>query len=306
MPRPIADISRTLDAFTAYMKVERVMADNTAEAYRADVEKLCSSLAERGISPENASPDDLSVFLGDLHDLGIAARSRARIVSGIKAFYRFLRLEGIIDDNPTLLLETPQFDRHLPEVLSLAEIDAMLAEIDLSLAMGARDRAIIETLYSCGLRVSELTSLEISHIYFNEGYLVVTGKGSKQRLVPMSDSAAEALRAWLDHDRRPSPKPAATNLVFLNRFGGPLSRVWVFKLVKTLAEAAGVRREVSPHTLRHSFATHLLEGGANLRAIQQMLGHATIETTQIYLHVDRTRLRDQILTYHPRNFPNGK
>ena len=304
MSRPIADLALTLDAFSAYLKLERVMADNTAEAYRADVEKLCANLLERGISPDNATADDLSLFLGDLHDLGIAARSRARIVSGIKAFYRFLRLEGIVDDNPTLLLETPHFDRHLPEVLTTDEIDAMIDSVDMSAPMGARDRAIIETLYSCGLRVSELTSLEISRLFFDEGYLVVTGKGSKQRLVPMSESAADALRAWLNDNHRPEAKPEASNRVFLNRFGGSLSRIWVFKLVKLLANLAGVRREVSPHTLRHSFATHLLEGGANLRAIQQMLGHATIETTQIYLHVDRSHLRDQILAFHPRNARN--
>lgn len=299
--REIADINAVTDNYLAYMGLERAMSPNTLEAYRADIGKLLGFLADSGIKPRDVTLDTLREFAAALHDLGVAPRSQGRILSGIRSFFRYLHMEGYVEADPSRLLESPQFDSKLPEVLSVAEIDAMIDSIDLSAPEGRRNRAIMETLYGCGLRVSELTSLEISRVFLDEQYLVVTGKGSKQRLVPMSPAACTEIARYLEDDRPLLDiKPGEENILFLNRRGRRLTRVMVFYIVRRLAELAGIRRDISPHTLRHSFATHLLEGGANLRAIQQMLGHESIGTTEIYLHVDRTRLRDQILRYHPR------
>ena len=232
----------------------------------------------------------------------MAPASQARIVSGLKMFFKYLKMEGYIDKNPTLLLETPRLGRHLPTVLTVSEIDAMIDAIDMSKAEGQRNRAIIETLYGCGLRVSELVDLRISNIYANEGYVIVIGKGDKQRLVPISQVALDEIDKYMRDSRASVPvKRGCEDILFLNRRGNKLSRVMIFYIIRDLCEAAGIKKTVSPHTLRHSFATHLLEGGANLRAIQQMLGHESITTTEIYVHIDRTFLREEILHYHPRN-----
>jgi integrase/recombinase XerD len=223
-------------------------------------------------------------------------------VSGLKSFFKYLRMERIVDENPTILLESPRIGRHLPEVLSVDEIDNMIAAIDLSTPEGNRNRAIIETMYGCGLRVSELCNLQINDINFENRFIIVTGKGSKQRMVPMSDIAAQLVDSYINNERAAVPvKPGEEGIVFLNRRGRRLSRVMIFYIIRDLAALAGIKKDVSPHTLRHSFATHLLEGGANLRAIQQMLGHESIATTEIYLHMDNTRLREEILLHHPRN-----
>lgn len=299
--REIGDIGKLLESFGAYMSLERGMSANTLNAYLSDVDKLLGYLRDNRITLRNTTLDTLRYFAGDLSDLGISPRSRARILSGIRSFFRYLRLENYIDTDPSLLLESPQSSHKLPEVLSVDEIDSMIAAIDPSSAEAQRNRAIMETLYGCGLRVSELVNLEISKVFLDEMYLVVDGKGSKQRLVPLSPVAADEIITYLESDRRTiGIKPGEENILFLNRRGHRLTRVMIFYIVKRLAETAGIRRDISPHTLRHSFATHLLEGGANLRAIQQMLGHESIATTEIYLHIDRRRLRDEIMRCHPR------
>lgn len=302
MIRTSATTSPTLlSRYAAWLMLERGLSDNTRAAYGADAARLTAWLADRGLTPEAAGADDLQTFLCDLHDLGIAPRSQARVISGIKSLYRFMRLEHMIDGNPSLLIDAPRLGRHLPDVLTVGEVDAMLAAIDPSRPHAQRNRAIIETLFSCGLRVSELTGLEISRINPEHGYLTVTGKGSKERMVPMSSSARAELAEWLTVRETYPVKPGHEQYVFLNRSGRRLTRVMVFYIVRDLAALAGIRKEISPHTLRHSFATALLEGGANLRAIQQMLGHESIATTEIYLHLDNTRLREEILRCHPRS-----
>lgn len=295
------DFKEARDMFEAHLLVERGMSVNTGMAYVEDVDKLGSYLADHGIGLADVTVDDLRQLLGDMHDLGIAERSQARIVSGIRSFFKFLTMEGIIPDNPTLTLESPKIGLYLPEVLSVEEIDAMIAAIDPQLAEAQRNRAIMETLYGCGLRVSELINLQMGDIYADEHYLVVQGKGDKQRIVPMSDRSIEEIRAYLPDREMLRISPADRHILFLNRRGRQLTRFMIYHIVRDLAVAAGIRRDISPHTLRHSFATHLLEGGANLRAIQQMLGHESIATTEIYLHVDRSMLRSEILSHHPRN-----
>ena len=287
--------------YAAWLLLERGMSANTRMAYTSDALRLDTWLRERGLTLETATLDRLLDFIADLHDLGIGPRSQARIISGIKSLYRFMKLERIIPENPTLLIDAPRIGKHLPEVLTVAEVDAMLAAIDPSRPHAQRNRAIIEVLFSCGLRVSELVSLEISRMNLDEGYLTVTGKGSKERMVPMSASAVAELTDWLAERQTYPVKAGHEGYGFLNRCGRRLTRVMVFYIVRDLAEAAGIRKEISPHTLRHSFATALLEGGANLRAIQQMLGHESIGTTEIYLHLDNTRLRDEIVRCHPRS-----
>jgi integrase/recombinase XerD len=272
-------------------------------AYAADVHKLCDALDivdETALSAVTA--EDLQSFLADIHDLGISPRSQARIVSGLKSFFKYLRLERIVEIDPTILLESPRIGRHLPEVLSVEEIDRMISSIDLSTPEGNRNRAIIETMYGCGLRVSELCNLELNNIDLQNLFLIVNGKGSKQRMVPMSEISAQLIADYVSNERADVPvKSGEEGIVFLNRRGRRLSRVMIFYIIRDLAALAGITKEVSPHTLRHSFATHLLEGGANLRAIQQMLGHESISTTEIYLHIDNTRLREEIMLHHPRN-----
>ena len=300
--RPIRDINRVLDDYDLYLQMEKGMAVNSRDAYRRDVGKLLSFLAGEDIAPEEATLENLRIFIGELNDPGIAARSRSRIISGIRSFFHYLSVENYIDSNPCELLETPFLGYHLPEVLTLDEINDMVAAINPDKAEAQRDRAIIETLYGCGLRVSELVDLEMSKIYTEEGYLVVRGKGNKERMVPMSEVSIHEINRYLEEFRSYlNVKPDCANILFLNRRGGKLTRVRIFQIIKDLAEAAGIRKNISPHTLRHSFATHLLEGGANLRAIQQMLGHESITTTQIYIHLDRSSLREDILAFHPRN-----
>ena len=290
-----------LKQYSAHLLLERGLSENTRQSYLNDVEHLLRYLNDNNLELKDVTLDTLHNFIAELHDLGISPRSQARIISGTKSFFRFLKLENRIDSNPTLLLESPRVGRKLPEVLSIEEIDEMISCIDLSTNEGQRNRAIIETLYSCGLRVSELINLEINKIFLEEEYIVIKGKGNKERIVPISPTAIHEIKLYLDDRRHLDIKPGEENILFLNRRGRRLTRVMIFYIIKQLAELADIRKEISPHTLRHSFATHLLEGGANLRAIQQMLGHESISTTEVYIHIDRTRLREEILTYHPRN-----
>ena len=302
--RPITDIADVKRRFLGYLTLEKGMSRNTAVAYSDDVDKLTRYLDDSGVAVEQASTDDLERFVGTLHDVGIQPRSQARIISGVKSFYKFLRIEGFMDTDPTELLLAPKIGRHLPEVLTIAEIDRMIDAIDMSKPEGQRNRAIIETLYGCGLRVSELVTLRLSQLYVEERYVIIEGKGSKQRLVPISPVAIEQISLYLEQTRSHQVvKKGSEDILFLNRRGAMLTRQMIFHIIKQLCELAGIRKVISPHTLRHSFATHLLEGGANLRAIQQMLGHESITTTEIYVHIDRTRLRDEILQHHPRNNP---
>jgi integrase/recombinase XerD len=305
--REITDIADVKQRFLGHLILEKGMSANTAQAYSDDVDKLTSYLNDAGVGIERATTDDLERFVCTLQDVGIQPRSQARIISGVKGFYKFLRMEGFMDTDPTELLLTPKIGRHLPEVLTIAEIDSMIAAIDMSKAEGQRNRAIIETLYGCGLRVSELVTLKLSQLYIEERYVIIQGKGNKQRLVPISPVAIEQIILYLEQTRsHQTVQRGSEDILFLNRRGAMLTRQMIFHIVKQLCELAGVRKVISPHTLRHSFATHLLEGGANLRAIQQMLGHESITTTEIYVHIDRTRLRDEILTHHPRNNPKPK
>ena len=300
--RPITDISDVKQRFLGHLTLEKGMSANTAQAYSDDVDKLVRYFADAGVGIEHATTDDLERFVCTLQDVGIQPRSQARIISGVKGFYKFLRMEGYMDNDPTELLLTPKIGRHLPEVLTVEEIDRMIDCIDMSKAEGQRNRAIIETLYGCGLRVSELVTLQLSQLFIEEGYVVIQGKGNKQRLVPISPVAIEQITLYLEQTRSHQvAKRGSEDILFLNRRGAMLTRQMIFHIVKQLCELAGIRKVISPHTLRHSFATHLLEGGANLRAIQQMLGHESITTTEIYVHIDRTRLRDEILQHHPRN-----
>ncbi len=299
--RAINDISAIIDAYEGYLMLEKGLSANTVVSYRADIDKLIHFLADRKIMLRDTSTALLHEFLATLHDLGIAPASQARIISGLKSFFRYLKIEDYIADNPTLLIDAPHTGRHLPEVLSVEEIDRMIECIDLSSPEGQRNRAIIETLYSCGLRVSELVNLSLSNIFLDEQYVTVRGKGSKERIVPISETAVEEINRYLEQRAFVDIKPGEEGILFLNRRGRRLSRVMIFYIIKDLCQRAGIRKEISPHTLRHSFATHLLEGGANLRAIQQMLGHESIATTEIYLHLDRTQLRREILLHHPRN-----
>ncbi len=299
---PITDIESTIEQYTVYLQVEKGLSANTAAGYVTDVRHLIGFLAADGMMPDAAGPEQIEQFVCSLHDIGIQPRSQARIISGVKSFYRFLRISGHVDADPTALVRSPRLGRHLPEVLTVDEIDRMVACIDTSTPLGVRNRAIIEMLYGCGLRVSELTGLRLSALFPQEEYVVVDGKGGKQRMVPVSRVALDWVAAYLA-DVRPLAKEqrGCSDVLFLNRRGGRLSRVMVFYIVKDLVALAGINKTVSPHTLRHSFATHLLEGGANLRAIQQMLGHESITTTEIYVHIDRSRLRREILNHHPRN-----
>lgn len=293
--------------YQQYLKLEKSLSPRTCEAYLSDLSKLLHHLQTEHIGLSDVTLDDLHRFAAGLHDIGIHPRSQARILSGVKSFFRFLLLEEYRPDDPSELLEGPKLGRKLPEVLAVSEIDAILSAIDMEKAEGQRNRAIVETLYSCGLRVSELCGLKLSDLYFQEGFIRVEGKGSKQRLVPVSGRAVEELTAWLEN-RSGSwrIKPGFEDFVFLARWGNALSRIMVFHLVKELAARAGITKSISPHTFRHSFATHLLEGGASLRAIQAMLGHESIATTEIYTHIDRHMLRSEIIDHHPRNIKYHK
>ena len=299
--RSLDDLDRVMKESGLYLRLERGLSDNTREGYMRDVSRLLAWLTGEVRQLRDVTIDTLRLYLGDLHDVGIAVRSQARIVASLRSFFGYLSMEGYLPGNPAELLETPRLGLHLPEVLTVGEIDSMIAAIDCSKEECRRDRAMMEVLYGCGLRVSEMTGLEISRTYLDDGFLVVLGKGDKERMVPMSETSVEEVREWLKDRSRMKVKPGDENILFLNRRGGRLTRQRAFQIVKGLAEAAGIRKSISPHTLRHSFATHLLEGGANLRAIQQMLGHESIATTQIYIHLDASTLRSDILAYHPRN-----
>ena len=287
--------------YMQYLKLEKALAGNTQEAYMQDLEKLLNFLKAENIDFRKCTYENLQQFSAELHDIGIHARSQARIISGIHSFYRFLVLNNYIETDPSELLETPKIGLHLPEVLTVEEIDRIIEAVDMDKAEGQRNRAILETLYSCGLRVSELCNLKMSDLYFTEGFIKVEGKGSKQRIVPISQRAIKEIRYWLIDRQAWRIKPGYEDYVFLARWGKGISRIMIFHLIKELADKAGITKKISPHTFRHSFATHLLEGGANLRAIQAMLGHESITTTEIYTHIDRNRLRQEIIEHHPRN-----
>ncbi len=301
MPRTLPDNERLVNEYSAWLGLQLGLAENTVASYLDDVTKFIRFTDSGGIGVDAVTHDDLQNFVATLVDIGIAPRSQARIISGIKSFYRYLRAEGFVDDDPTILLQTPRQGRHLPNILTVDEINSLIEAIPPGPA-ALRNRAIIETLYGCGLRVSELVDLTLDKVYLAEGYVMVTGKGSKERVVPISPIAAELIREYAAGPRGDiMPRRGEENIVFLNNRGTRLTRQMIFTIIRRLALGAGIVKTISPHTLRHSFATHLLEGGANLRAIQQMLGHESIATTEIYLHLDRTRLRDEILAHHPRN-----
>lgn len=284
-----------------YLKLERNYSPNTLEAYQHDLLHLQNYCLTEGKALLDITLDDLQHFAATLHEVGIGPSSQARILSGIRSFYRFLLLDGFVENDPTELLESPHLGEHLPEVLSTAEIDQIEASIDLSKWEGHRNRAIIEVLFSCGLRVSELVTLKLSDLFLDEGYVRIFGKGSKERLVPISNRAIHELNLWFDDRNQMKIKPGEEDYVFLNRRGAHLTRVMIFIMLRQQAEIAGIKKVISPHTLRHSFATALLEGGADLRVIQALLGHESIGTTEIYTHIDTTALREAIIEHHPRN-----
>ena len=287
--------------YQQYLKLEKSLSKNTLDAYMTDLDKLLNFLQSENIEISDVCLDDLGRFSAGLHDIGIHPRSQARIISGIKSFFHFLIMADYLEADPSELLEGPKIGLKLPEVLTVEEIDSIIAAIDLSKNEGQRNRAILETLYSCGLRVSELTNLKLSDLYFDEGFIKVEGKGSKQRLVPISPRAIKEIKLYFTDRNRGKIKKEYEDYVFLARWGKNISRIMVFHLIKELAQTAGITKNISPHTFRHSFATHLLEGGANLRAIQCMLGHESIATTEIYTHIDRNMLRSEIIEHHPRN-----
>ncbi len=287
--------------YYSFLRLEKGLSENTLEAYMRDYQKLENFSNDLGKSLTQLTLNDLQLFIKELNELAISATTQARILSGIKSFFKYLLLEEIIDDDPTSLLEAPHSGRKLPEVLSVDEIDRMLAVVDLSKPEGQRNKAIVETLYSCGLRVSELIDLKLSNLFKEEEFVRVIGKGNKERFVPMGQRAQNEIELYTTTDRlQLDIQPGNGDYVFLNRRGKKLTRVMIFTIVKNLAQLAGIQKEVSPHTFRHSFATHLLEGGANLRVIQQMLGHASILTTEIYTHLDNQMLQDTVNLYHPR------
>ncbi len=287
--------------YSRYMKLAKNFSENTLKAYTDDLQKLSDFAASENIQLTEVRLENLQNFAAQLIDLGISPRSLGRILSGVRAFYKFLLVDGYIADDPTELLEWPKIGEHLPDVLSVKEVDMLEDAVDLTKWEGQRNRAIIEVLFSCGLRVSELVNMQISNIYKKEKFIRITGKGDKERLVPISDSALKELDYWFVDRNHMKIKPGEEDYAFLNRRGARLTRAMIFTIVKRLAAEAGIRKSISPHTLRHSFATSLLEGGANLRAIQEMLGHESIGTTQIYTHIDMHTLREEILEHHPRN-----
>lgn len=286
------------------MKLEKSLSVNSIEAYINDVSKLITYLEIKNcnLPPESITLSNLKEFIKWINELGLSARSQARIISGIKAFYKYLLLEDIIETDPTTLLETPKIGRKLPEVLSVEEIDLIISHIDLSKPEGQRNKAMIEVLYSCGLRVSELINLKLSNIFFEQGFIRVIGKGNKERLVPIGSKAIHEIEFYLiDRNKLSFISKESEDILFLNRRGRKLTRVMVFTIIRDLVEKSGIKKNVSPHTFRHSFATHLIDGGADLRAVQEMLGHESILTTEIYTHLDREYLRDAIIRFHPRS-----
>ena len=296
------DWQTNIRGFKSYLQLERGVAMNTLEAYIHDVDKLVKYFKMTGKNVDAISTNDLRDFLVWLHELGILAPSQARILSGLKAFFMYLLLEGIITNNPAALLSSPRITRKIPDTLSIIDINKLIDAIDLSKAEGMRNKAMIEVLYGCGLRVSELTTLRLSNLFLDIEFVKILGKGNKERLVPIGAEASKFLQIYLTEARVHIPiKPGKEDFVFLNNRGNPISRVMVFIIIKQLAEIIGLKKNISPHTFRHSFATHLIEGGADLRAVQEMLGHESITTTEIYTHIDRDFLRDTIVQFHPRS-----
>jgi len=298
------DWHSAIKGFQAYLKLERSLSENSIEAYSRDIEKLFqfSDSQIDKLYPETITLGNLREFIGWINRLGMVSSSQARILSGIKAFYKYLLMEDQIKSDPSELLESSKIQRKLPDTLSINDIDKLIGAIDLSKPEGARNRAILEVLYGCGLRVSELTELRLSNLYLDIEFIKVVGKGSKERLVPIGGPAVKALKIWMDNIRIHVPvKKGEEDLVFLNRRGSRLSRVYIFMIIKDLAALTGINKTISPHTFRHSFATHLVEGGADLRAVQEMLGHESITTTEIYTHLDREYLKGTIIQYHPRS-----
>ena len=287
--------------YQQYLRLEKSLSKNTLDAYMTDLSKLLNFLQAENTGVLDVCLNDLERFSAGLHDIGIHPRSQARIISGIKSFFHFLIMADYVEADPSELLEGPKIGFKIPEVLTVEEIDTIISAIDLSKNEGQRNRAMLETLYSCGLRVSELTNLKLSDLYFDEGFIKVEGKGSKQRLVPISPRAIKEIQLYFIDRNRGKIKKEYEDFVFLARWGKNISRIMVFHLIKELAQISGITKNISPHTFRHSFATHLLEGGANLRAIQCMLGHESIATTEIYTHIDRNMLRSEIIEHHPRN-----
>jgi integrase/recombinase XerD len=294
----------TIKGFKQFLQLEKSLSQNSIAAYEHDIEKLTHFFEINKLSPNpsEVTANNLKDFLKWITELGMTANSQARIISGIRAFYKYLLLEDEVDTDPTELIEMPKLGRKLPVVLSVQEIDKMLAAIDLSESEGHRNKAILETLYSCGLRVTELVELKISNLFFDDEFIKVVGKGNKERLVPIGENAIKSIKLYINHHRKLiAPKHGEEDIVFLNRRGGRLSRVMIFLIIKKLAAYVGIKKKISPHTFRHSFATSLVEGGADLRAVQQMLGHESITTTEIYTHLDREYLKSVIALYHPRS-----
>jgi integrase/recombinase XerD len=292
-----------IKGFKAYLQLEKSLSNNSVDAYLRDVQKLEQyvKLELNGASVADIQLKHLQSFLIYINEIGLEPTSQSRIISGLKSFFKYLAIEEVISSSPAELLEAPKTRRRLPDFLSVEEIDAMMAAIDLSAPEGTRNKAIIEVMYSCGLRVSELVNLKLSQVFFDVGFIKAVGKGNKERLVPIGREAIKYLQIYLENIRvHILPKKNAEDIIFLNRRGGQLSRVMIFYIIKELTQLAGIKKNVHPHTLRHSFATHLLEGGADLRAIQEMLGHESITTTEIYTHLDRDFLRDTLLRFHPR------
>ena len=293
---------RSIKSFKSYLQIERSLSDNSVQAYIRDVKKFANYAIPLELSELKVTRKDISTFLAQINREDISSRSQARIISGIKAFYKYLIMEDYLKINPTDLIESPKIGLKLPDTLSLIEIDNIISAIDLSNKQGERNRAILETLYSCGLRVSELVNLQLSNIHFNESYLKVTGKGNKERLAPIGSRAINYLTIYINHVRNhQSIKKGNEDFVFLNNRGSKLTRVMIFLIIQKLSERIGLKKKISPHTFRHSFATHLIEGGADLRAVQEMLGHESITTTEIYTHLDNEYLRSNILQFHPRS-----
>ncbi len=291
--------------YIRYLKLERNYSPNTIDAYRHDLHLLLNHLSGQGLAPTDVKLDDLQRFAAWIHERGIGPKSQARILSGVRTFYHYLVVDGYLEIDPTELLESPHLPKHLPEYLTTEEVDRLEAAIDLTSAEGHRNRAIIEVFFSCGLRVSELVELKLSNLFLNERFMRVVGKGGKERLVPISQRAVGELELWFDDRRQMRIKPGEDDYVFLNRRGHHLTRTMILIMVKRLGEAAGIKKTLSPHTLRHSFATALLRGGADLRVIQVLLGHTDIATTEIYTHMDDESLRQAVLCHHPRNIRNG-
>lgn len=296
--RKMKDWTDIISDYRSYLRIERALSKNTLVSYTNDIMKLARFMSYR--NPEDINGEDLAAFISDEAGKNISKRSQARTVSSLKSFFSFLEIEGRIMDNPADIIDPPKISRHIPTVLSIEEIDRIICSVDLSSPEGHRNKAILETLYSCGLRVSELVSLRISDLFLDEGFVRVIGKGDKQRLVPIGEPAARAVRMYLSQTRRSCSSRKAEDILFLNRRGGKMSRQMVFLIVRRQCEKAGITKEISPHTFRHSFATHMIENGADLRAVQQMLGHESILTTEIYTHVDSIKLRETILSHHPR------